>query len=77
MNRRFRTPDGPRLTQEEALRQSRVTSLALTEFVQPALAIAFLNEPDDALGGSPLQVAVRSAEGLLAVERSISGRNPS
>lgn len=77
MNRRFKTADAPRLTQEEALRQSRVTNLALTEFVQPNLAIAFLNQPDDALGGSPLQVAVRSSEGLLAVEQYISGRSRS
>lgn len=73
MNRRFQAANSPRLSREEAMRQSRVTNLALAKLIEPAAVIAFLNEPDDALGGSPLQVAVGSSEGLLAVERRIAG----
>lgn len=74
MTRRFHSASAPRLSREEALRQSRITNLALAKFVVPAEVIAFLNEPDDVLGGSPLQIAVGSSEGLLAVKQRIAVR---
>lgn len=74
MIRRFKPVNAPRLSKEEAMRQSRVTQLVLAKLVEPTAVIAFLNAPDEALGGSPLQVAVGSPEGLLAVEQRLARR---
>lgn len=71
MTKRFQPASAPRLSQEEAMRQSRVTQLALKRFVDPPSVMAFLNGADEALGGTPLQVAVASPEGLLAVEQRL------
>ena len=36
--------------------------------------VAFLNTHDEALGGRPLDLAVASAEGLVAVEQAMAAR---
>lgn len=66
--------DGPRLSPAEADRQGRISRLALAALGQ-ANAIAFLNAHHDALGGRPLDLAVRSAEGFAAVERALAAHN--
>jgi hypothetical protein len=62
---------GPRLSTEQAVRQGRISQLAFVALGQ-AGAIAFLNGHDDELGGRPLDLAVKSAEGLAAVEYALS-----
>ena len=74
MNNHFRKrPAGGRLTPEEADRQGRITNLAL-KVLGSANAIAFLNTQDDALGGQPLQIALKSVEGFAAVELALTAR---
>ncbi|PTQ12034.1 hypothetical protein CLG96_05505 [Sphingomonas oleivorans] len=76
MNNVFRKRfDGPRLTREEAERQGRATRLAYEALGRPEAAMAFLNGHDAALAGRPIDLAVASAAGLLAVERAIAALN--
>lgn len=71
MNKQFRRSDAPRLSAEEAARQGRVARLAY-ETMPAGTAIAFLNTHHAALGGRPIDLALESAAGLLAVERAIA-----
>lgn len=74
MNNRFKKRfTGPLLSQEQADRQGRASTLAFLALGQ-ADAIAFLNGHDDSLGGRPLDVAIGSADGLAAVEQAIERR---
>jgi len=73
LNRPFRKRfDGPRLTQEEAERQGRVTRLAFETLRDSGRVVTFLNSEDAILGGRPIDLAVASAEGLASVERAIA-----
>lgn len=71
MMKRFRKSDAPKLTSEEASRQGKVARLAY-EKMPAGAAITFLNSHQAALGGRPIDLAVESAVGLLAVERAIA-----
>jgi len=62
-----------RLSPEEAERQGRVSRLAF-DTLGAAEAIAFLNGHDDALGGRPLDLAVRSEAGIAAVAQALADR---
>lgn len=74
MTTRFkRSNAGPALSREEAERQGRISTLAFLTLGQ-ADAIAFLNGFDDALGGRPIDLAIKSAAGFTAVEQAISAR---
>jgi hypothetical protein len=53
-------------------RQSRIVKMAIEHFGGNQAAIAFLNETDDHLGGSPLAVATRSEAGFRKVVRRLS-----
>lgn len=61
-----------RLSPDEAARQGRVSRLAVDALGQSDAVIAFLNAHDEALGGRPIDLAVKSAEGLAAVERALT-----
>lgn len=65
--------NGPRLTPEEADRQGRISWLAFDKMGQ-ANAIAFLNAHDEALGGRPLDIAIKDAAGFAVVEAAIVER---
>lgn len=65
--------NAPRLSAEAADRQGRISKLALAMLGQ-AGAIAFLNTPNAALDGRPLDLAVRSQEGFAAVEQALIAR---
>lgn len=71
MKNYFRKFDAPKLTSEEAARQSKVAHLAY-EKMPAGTALAFLNTHHDALGGRPIDLAIESTVGLLAVERAIT-----
>lgn len=62
-----------KLSADEANRQGRAVRLAF-ELMGRDVARAFLNEPDEDLGGRPLDVATQSAAGMLAVEQAITAR---
>jgi hypothetical protein len=75
MNNGFRKkPIGPKLSPEEAERQGRAARAAWETFPEPGAAVAFLNSFDDTLGGRPIDLAIASAAGLLAVEQAIAAR---
>ena len=63
-----------KLSPEEAQRQGRAAQLAWEAWPAPGAAVAFLNAHDESLGGRPIDLAVQSAEGLLAVEQAITAR---
>ena len=72
--RQFRTAAmKSKLSADEANRQGRIVRIAF-ELMGRDVARTFLNEPDDALGGRPLDVATASAEGMQAVEAAIATR---
>ena len=62
----------PRMTFEQKRRQSDVLGCAWRHFGAAAPAIAFLNTRHRELKGQPLQLALRSDEGLLQVERLLA-----
>lgn len=64
--------DAPRLSREEAERQGRAARLAHEAFGQPGAVITFLNTHNEMLGARPIDVAVGSAAGMLAVEQAIA-----
>jgi uncharacterized protein (DUF2384 family) len=74
MSRLFRRKDVVRLSPEEAVRQGRAARLAWETFPEPGAAVAFLNTFHLELGGRPIDLAVASAQGLLAVEQEIAAR---
>ncbi|NML04972.1 hypothetical protein [Sphingomonas sp. G-3-2-10] len=69
--RRF---DGVRLAPDAAARQGKAATLAWERFRDNAAVIAYLNTHDDALGGRPIDLAVASEEGLLAVKQDLDGK---
>jgi uncharacterized protein (DUF2384 family) len=72
--RQFRTAaTKSKLSADEANRQGRVVRIAFEVMGRDA-SRAFLNEPDEALGGRPLDVATASAAGMQAVEAAIAAR---
>jgi hypothetical protein len=75
LNKPFRKRfDTVRLTSEAAARQGRAARLAWEHMPEPGAAVAFLNTHDEALGGRPIDLAVASAAGLLAVEEALVAR---
>lgn len=62
-----RRPSGPRLDALQAARQGRVSRNAFL-LLGRADAIAFLNDHHEALGGRPIDLAIKSEEGLRSVE---------
>lgn len=75
MNRPFaKRFNAPRLSAEEADRQGRVSNLALKLLGAADVAIAFLNTHDEALGGRPIDLAIKSEEGLDAVRQVLDAR---
>lgn len=72
--RQFRTAAmKSKLSADEANRQGLAVRKAF-EVMGRDEARAFLNEPDEALGGRPLDVATASAAGMAAVEQAIMAR---
>lgn len=71
MLRQFTPRAGVKLSDGEAMRQSRVTKLALDKLGASA-AIVFLNGQLDDLSGRPIQIAVASEEGLQSIERLLA-----
>lgn len=59
-----RRSDRAKLAPDAAVRQGRVTQLALEAFDTKEAAIAYLNTASTPLGGRPLDLATHSAEGL-------------
>ena len=74
--KKFRPRDAPRLTPEQAKRQGTAARLAWERLPEPGAAIAFLNEFQAALGGRPIDLAVGSDDGLVAVERALTALRP-
>lgn len=73
--KRFRkTFNAVRPSPDQARRQGAVTRLAWDGLGGREAVMAFLNTHDDALGGRPLDLAVASDAGLVAVERAIADR---
>lgn len=68
--RQFR-PAKARFDPARAERQSGVTRLAI-EMLGSAAAMSFLNADDAELGGRPIDLAGRSAEGLAQATRALS-----
>ena len=62
------------LDSDETRRRGLAVRLASNSHPTSEAAIAFLNEPDAALGGRPLDIATASDEGLAAVEAALSSR---
>jgi len=63
--------DMPRLLPEAQQRQGQVSTDAFLALGRDE-ALRFLNTPDTALGGRPLDVATDSAEGLAKVRQAIA-----
>lgn len=68
--RRFHS--GPVLSHDERIRQGRVVEAARAALVSTDAVKAFLNTPHETLHGRPLDLAIGSNEGLLAVEATIA-----
>ena len=64
-----KSSDVPRLTPEQARRQSDVLRCAWSHFGERGPVIAFLNAQHKQLNGQPLHLAVESDDGLRRVER--------
>jgi hypothetical protein len=63
-----------KLPADSARRQGEVTHLAFLRLGGRDAAVAFLNAPDDALGGRPIDIASARAEGAAAVIAAIEER---
>lgn len=73
--KRFRAKfNAVKLSPEQADRQGQVARSAWTALGSRDAVVAFLNNHDEALGGRPLDLAVGSAEGLVAVEQAMAAR---
>ena len=69
---RFRKANAvPKLSHAEQVRQGRVVRSAQSVLVTTDAVRAFLNTHHDGLHGRPLDLAVASEAGLLAVEQAI------
>ncbi len=62
------------LSPDQRAREGKVVRLAQASFPNIGAALAFLNGHDDALGARPLDLAIDSETGLLAVEAAIAAR---
>lgn len=56
---------------ERAKRQGQITQIAFKQLHTRDRTLAFLNSPDAALGGRPLDIAIASEGGFALVERAI------
>jgi uncharacterized protein (DUF2384 family) len=63
---------GPILSQDEGARQSRAVRSAQAALGNVEAVRAFLNSHDEALRGRPIDLAVASEAGLIAVEAAIA-----
>ena len=72
-NRFAKRHNQPKLTAEQAARQGRAVSSALRSFSGAGAAMEFLNADHDGLG-RPLDLAIESAAGLIAVEEALARR---
>lgn len=63
----FRRVARTRMPEDQGRRQAEVMTAAWNRFRDTARVKEFLNQPDDALGGTPLDVAMESDEGLAKV----------
>ena len=70
MTMRFRKPK-PVLSRDEQVRQGRVVRSAQAALVSTEAVRKFLNSQHDGLRGRPLDLAVASDAGLLAVEAAL------
>lgn len=73
MNPFTRRPKASGLNADEAARQGHVARLAI-DVLGPVDAKLFLNSFDESLGGRPIELAVRSRDGLAAVESLLATR---
>ena len=71
MSMKFRKA-GPRLPVDAQVRQGRAVRSAQAALVTVDAVRDFLNTHHDALGGRPLDLALKSDAGLAAVEAAIS-----
>lgn len=71
MSFRSRAAQTPRLPEESARRQGRITKIAFLLLGGRDGAIAFLNTRHDDLGGRPIDLAIASDEGFALVEQVI------
>lgn len=72
MNNYFRKrPKGPPLSRETAARQGRISQLAFAVLGRDE-ALLFLNSDNAVLGARPIDLAVESEEGCLAVEAELN-----
>jgi uncharacterized protein (DUF2384 family) len=77
MSGRFRRPPATKLSPEEQVRQGRIVSSAHAAMPTVEAVRSFLNTHHDGLRGRPLDVAVASEAGLLAVEAAIAAEHGS
>jgi uncharacterized protein (DUF2384 family) len=61
----------PALSREESVRQGKVVRSAQAALGSVEAVRAFLNTHHEALGGRPIDIAVASEAGLIAVEAAI------
>lgn len=62
--------DTPKLLPEALRRQGRITTHAFLALGREG-ALTFLNDHDAGCGGRPLEIATRSDEGMVRVERAV------
>lgn len=63
-----------RMSPDESRRQSSVVQVAWKSFGERDRAMAFLNTHDEELAGKPLEIAMESDDGLIAVEQVLARR---
>ena len=63
---------GPILSREESVRQGRAVRSAQAALGSVEAVRAFLNSHDETLSGRPIDLAVASEDGLIAVEAAIA-----
>ena len=63
-----------RLSPDQSRRQSMAVQVAWKAFGERDGAMAFLNDHDAELSGKPLEIAMESDEGLVAVEQLLGRR---
>lgn len=75
---RRRGPQVPVLSAEEGKRQGRAVHAAQAALGSVADVRAFLNSHHESLAGRPIDIAIASEAGLIAVEAAIAaeGRRP-
>lgn len=68
---RFRKAQVPRLSRDEQVRQGRIVRSAQAALISTDAVRSFLNTHHDGLRARPLDLAVASDAGLIAVEAAI------